>query len=131
MGVAAGVIPYFACTTLKQWLKYDDALDTFGIHGIGGTIGALLTGVLATATMNPHLISSITAQNGLQQALTNHLLLIIQGKAVGTTLLYAIVSSLLIALFVRGTLGLRAEQEAEAQGLDITDHGEEGYTMNG
>src|SRR5438128_604838 len=55
IGVAAGIVPFFACTKLKSWLGYDDALDTFGIHAVGGTLGAFLTGLLATATVNPNL----------------------------------------------------------------------------
>ncbi len=122
---------YMACTTLKRIFKYDDALDTFGIHGVGGTVGALMTGICATAAINPHLISSITAQNGLQQALEKNMLWLIQGKALGLTLLYAVVSSVLITFLVKKIIGLRPDQEAESQGLDISDHGEEGYTMNG
>ena len=55
IGVLAGVVPYFACTKLKQVFKYDDALDTFGVHGVGGTLGALLTGLLATTEANGNL----------------------------------------------------------------------------
>lgn len=131
MGLIGGIVPYFSCTTLKQLFHYDDALDTFGIHGVGGTVGALLTGFLATATINPHLISPITLQNGLQKALLHHSLWILQGKAIGLTLIYATISSLVITFCVKKIVGLRPEPEAESQGLDITDHGEEGYTMNG
>lgn len=131
IGLMAGIFPYLACTSLKRIFNYDDALDAFGIHGVGGTVGALLTGIFATATINPHLKSLITAQNGLQRALENNALWIIQGKAILITLLYAMGSSFLITLLVRALLGLRPEQEAESQGLDISDHGEEGYTMNG
>src|SRR5881409_3054211 len=65
IGVAAGIVPFFACTKLKSWLGYDDALDTFGIHAVGGTLGAFLTGLLATATVNPNLSATVATQNGL------------------------------------------------------------------
>lgn len=97
----AGATTYMACTTLKRIFKYDDALDTFGIHGVGGTIGALLTGIFATATINPHLSSSITAQNGLLRVLEKNMLWVVQGNALGLTLLYAAVSSLLITFLVK------------------------------
>src|SRR5207247_1171572 len=70
IGIAAGVVPFFACTKLKSWLGYDDALDTFGIHAVGGTLGAFLTGIFATASINANLSTtggplSPAAQNGL------------------------------------------------------------------
>ena len=65
IGVAAGIVPFFACTKLKSWLGYDDALDTFGIHAVGGTIGAFLTGIFATASVNPNLSLS-TAGSSIQ-----------------------------------------------------------------
>src|SRR2546429_4634860 len=71
IGIAAGIVPFFACTKLKTWLGYDDALDTFGIHAVGGTLGAFLTGIFATASVNPNLSLSTGAplnpapQNGL------------------------------------------------------------------
>src|SRR5882724_1007567 len=55
IGVAAGIVPFFACTKLKSWFHYDDALDTFGVHAVGGTLGAFLTGIFATANVNPNL----------------------------------------------------------------------------
>src|SRR6266480_359636 len=64
-GVAAGIVPFFACTKLKSWFHYDDALDTFGIHAVGGTLGAFLTGVFATASVNSNLSAGPAAQNGL------------------------------------------------------------------
>jgi Amt family ammonium transporter len=130
-GFIAAIVTYFACTTFKKIFHYDDALDSFGIHGVGGTIGALLTGVFATSTVNAHLISPITINNGLEHALKNQTIWLIQAKALGMSLLYVVIVSLVIAAIVNGIIGLRASQEAEAQGLDISDHGEEGYTLNG
>src|SRR5256884_2078632 len=67
IGLAAGIVPFFACTKLKSWFHYDDALDTFGIHAVGGTLGAFLTGLLATATVNANLAGTPATQNGLQK----------------------------------------------------------------
>src|SRR5205807_1295766 len=64
-GVAAGIVPFFACTKLKSWFHYDDALDTFGIHAVGGTLGAVLTGVFATASVNSNLAGTAATHNGL------------------------------------------------------------------
>src|SRR5881409_29175 len=65
IGVAARIVPFFACTKLKSWFHYDDALDTFGVHAVGGTLGAFLTGLLATARVNPNLSATVAMQNGL------------------------------------------------------------------
>src|SRR5437879_10425869 len=64
IGVLAGAVPFFACTKLKSWFHYDDALDTFGVHAVGGTRGAFLTGLLATATVHSNLSASAASQNG-------------------------------------------------------------------
>ncbi len=132
IGVAAGIVPFFACTKLKSWLGYDDALDTFGIHAVGGTLGAFLTGVLATASVNPNLSSSIAAplnaatQNGLAK-IVGHTLWLEQLKAIAVTIVLAVVGSAIIGAIVRGLIGLRIAPEIERQGLDINQHGEEGY----
>src|SRR5213595_1400160 len=116
IGVAAGIVPFFACTKLKSWLGYDDALDTFGIHAVGGTLGAFLTGLLATASVNPNLAKLAQGALWLQQL-----------KAIGITILFAVVGTAIIGAVVRGTIGLRIAPEVERQGLDINEHGEEGY----
>jgi ammonium transporter, Amt family len=132
IGVAAGIVPFFACTKLKSWLGYDDALDTFGIHAVGGTLGAFLTGLLATASVNPNLASSIAAplnpatQNGLAK-IVGHTLWLEQLKAIAVTIVFAVVGSAIIGAIVRGLIGLRIPPEIERQGLDINEHGEEGY----
>jgi ammonium transporter, Amt family len=132
IGVAAGIVPFFACTKLKSWLGYDDALDTFGIHAVGGTLGALLTGLLATASVNPNLASSVGAslnpatQNGLAK-IVGHTLWLEQLKAIAVTIVFAVVGSAIIGAIVRGLIGLRIAPEIERQGLDINQHGEEGY----
>src|SRR3989441_2353980 len=132
IGVAAGVVPFFACTKLKSWLGYDDALDTFGIHAVGGTLGAFLTGILATATVNPNLSLSVAGslnpatQNGLAR-IVGHTLWLEQLKAIVVTIILAVVGSAIIGAVVRGAIGLRIAPEIERQGLDINQHGEEGY----
>lgn len=131
LGCVAGIIPYFACTTFKKIFRYDDALDSFGIHGVGGTIGALLTGLFATPAVNAHLISPVTMHNGLEQALRNKTIWLIQAKALGISLCYVVIASLIVTHLVEFLMTLRAEQEDESQGLDISEHGEEGYTMSG
>jgi len=120
IGVAAGIVPFFACTKLKSWLGYDDALDTFGIHAVGGTLGAFLTGIFATASVNPNLAKLALGALWLQQL-----------KAIGVTILFAVVGTAIIGAVVRGTIGLRIAPEVERQGLDINEHGEEGYMTAG
>ena len=132
IGIAAGIVPFFACTKLKSWLGYDDALDTFGIHAVGGTLGAFLTGVLATASVNPNLSLSVVGslnpatQNGLAK-IVGHTLWLEQLKAIAVTIVFAVVGSAIIGAIVRGLIGLRIPPEIERQGLDINEHGEEGY----
>ncbi len=126
IGVAAGIVPFFACTKLKSWFHYDDALDTFGVHAVGGTLGAFLTGVLATATVNGNLSGPAATQNGLAGILS-HALWLEQLKAIAITIFLAVVASSIIGLIVKTVLGLRIAAEIERQGLDINEHGEEGY----
>jgi ammonium transporter, Amt family len=132
IGVAAGIVPFFACTRLKSWLGYDDALDTFGIHAVGGTLGAFLTGVLATASVNANLSLSVVGslnpatQNGLAK-IVGHTLWLEQLKAIVVTIVFAVVGTAIIGAIVRGLIGLRIPPEIERQGLDINEHGEEGY----
>jgi Amt family ammonium transporter len=115
IGVLGGVVPYFAVTYLKKWLKYDDALDTFGIHGVGGALGAILTGVLATTAVNPGI-----------EGLTDGLVLE-QIKAVLFTAVLSIVVTAILAYIIKFTIGLRPTKDEEIQGLDFIDHGESGY----
>jgi Amt family ammonium transporter len=130
IGVAAGVVPFFACTKLKSWFHYDDALDTFGIHAVGGTLGAFLTGWFATASVNSNLAGAPAAQNGLAKLL-GHLLWLEQLKAIAVTILLACVASVIIGVIVKSVIGLRIAPEIERQGLDINEHGEEGYMVSG
>jgi len=120
IGIAAGVIPYFACTTLKSALKYDDALDTFGVHGVGGTLGAFLTGILATADANANLNINLAE-------IVGKTLWLEQLKAMALTIVISVVATTIIAYIVKFTVGLRPDAEDEVQGLDLVDHGEQGY----
>ncbi len=115
MGLIAGIVPYFAVAVLKAKLGYDDALDTFGVHGVGGTLGAILTGVFA----NEHV-------NGAVGALKDGLV-VEQLKSVVVAVVWSVVATTVIALIVKFTIGLRPTAEVERQGLDINEHGEEGY----
>jgi Amt family ammonium transporter len=115
MGVLAGIIPYLGVTILKKKLGYDDALDTFGVHGIGGTLGAILTGVFADEKAN-----AVVA--GLKQGL-----LMSQLKAVALTIIWSVVATAIIAYIVKAIIGLRPTEEVEVAGLDLAEHGEEGY----
>jgi Amt family ammonium transporter len=115
IGILGGFVPYFAVTYLKKWLKYDDALDTFGIHGVGGAVGAVLTGALASAAVNPGI-------EGLTDGLVME-----QIKAVVFTAVFSIVATVVIAYLVKMIVGLRPTKDQEDQGLDYADHGESGY----
>ena len=126
IGIAAGLIPFFACYKLKGWLGYDDALDTFGVHAVGGTLGAFLTGVLATASVNPNLAGDAAKANGLA-ALVGHGLWFEQLKAIGLTLTLAVVGTVIIGSLVKAVIGLRPSEDVETLGLDLAEHGEEGY----
>ncbi|MFL6567737.1 MAG: ammonium transporter [Chthoniobacterales bacterium] len=122
IGIAAGIIPFVAVAKLKAWFRYDDALDTFGIHAVGGTLGALLTGFFASAEVNANLRANVFAPGA-------GALWLEQLKAMGVTLLIAILGTLVIAFVVKAAIGLRLSPEAEEQGLDINEHGEEGYIL--
>ncbi|HVE16758.1 MAG TPA: ammonium transporter, partial [Chthoniobacterales bacterium] len=119
IGLLAGIVPFFAVTWLKPLLGYDDALDTFGVHAVGGTMGAILTGVLADRSVNS-LIP--TANNTLQT--------IEQLKAVVVTIILAVVGTLIAAAITQVLVGLRAAPEIESEGLDVAEHGEEGYILS-
>ncbi len=120
IGVLAGVVPYLACTKLKSALGYDDALDTFGVHAVGGTMGALLTGFLADAGMNPNLNTNL-------KDVVGHTLWLEQLKAMGFTIALAVAATCAIGYALKFTVGLRPTEEDEVTGLDLSDHGEQGY----
>jgi Amt family ammonium transporter len=116
IGLLAGSISYWACSVLKGKMGYDDALDTFGVHGVGGTIGALATALLMSPEV--HSTGGSLLTKGL---LKGQILAMVLCIAISLTMTW------LIAKVIEKTIGLRATEEQEAQGLDISDHGEEGY----
>jgi Amt family ammonium transporter len=122
-GLLGGILSFLACTKLKSWLGYDDALDVFGVHGVGGTVGLVLTGLFATATVNPNLSTNLSAVVG-------HSLLREQFKGIAVTLVLTTCGTALIGLIVNRLVGLRPTIEAETEGLDLTDHGEEAYIFD-
>ncbi len=127
IGVFAAVVPYLACTKLKARFGYDDALDTFGVHAIGGTLGAFLTGVLATGAVNGNLTAAVATKNGLAKLVTDGGLWLAQLKAIGFTLVLSVAATVVIAYALKALMGLRPTEEVERQGLDTNEHGEEGY----
>jgi Amt family ammonium transporter len=120
IGLLAGVVPFLACTKLKAIFKYDDALDTFGVHGVGGTMGALLSGILATPEVNSNLNTNLTGVVG-------HTLWLEQLKAMGLTVTLSVGATAVIAYGLKAVIGLRPGVEDEERGLDDADHGEAGY----
>jgi Amt family ammonium transporter len=109
IGIAAGVGCYFAATFVKNKLGYDDALDAFGVHGVGGIIGALLTGVFADVAVNE---------------LGKDASLMTQIYGVAVTIIYTAVMSAIILLLIKAVIGLRPTPQEEEEGLDLTQHGE-------
>jgi Amt family ammonium transporter len=124
IGIAAGVVPFFFCYKVKAWFGYDDALDTFGVHAVGGTLGALLTGALARTSANANLSLN------LKDYVTNTFfqpLVFQQLQAIALTLALAVVGTTVIAFVVKFAIGLRPVEDVELAGLDVSEHGEEGY----
>jgi Amt family ammonium transporter len=125
IGVLAGLIPFLAVVYMKSKLGYDDALDTFGVHAVGGTLGAILTGLFASPEVNGNL------NTNLKEVIASGGLVMEQLKAVGITLALSLAATYLIATVIKLTIGLRPSEEDESRGLDVTDHGEEGYSLKG
>jgi Amt family ammonium transporter len=98
---------------LKRKLRYDDALDTFGVHAVGGTVGTLLTGLLA--------VEGINGQVGGMALLMKQL------GSVAIVVVWSVVATAILAYAIKATIGLRPSDDVERQGLDINEHGEEGY----
>jgi len=119
MGFIGGVVCMFAATSLKAKMGYDDSLDAFGVHGVGGTLGAILTGVFAVAAIN----TKPGAVDGYPKQVVYQLL------ATGITWGLAIVGSLILLKIVDLAVGLRVTEDDEFEGLDLTQHGEAGYHM--
>ena len=117
LGFLGGLGCFYACTTIKNKFGYDDSLDAFGVHGVGGTVGALLTGVFATEALG--------GPKGLLEG--NVQQLINQIISIAATIIPAVVITFVLLKILDATMGLRVTQDQELQGLDVTQHGEEGY----
>ena len=131
IGLIAGVFCYWMVAKVKARFGYDDSLDAFGVHGAGGTLGALLTGVFAVSAVNPIFkdAQGNTLASGLFEGNPHQLLNQLVGVAIAWVL--AIIGTLLILKIVDLTIGLRVSEEEEVQGLDLSQHGEEGYYWEG
>lgn len=123
IGLIAGVFCFFMVVKVKATFGYDDSLDAFGVHGAGGTLGAILTGVFASSTINP--IFGAGKATGLFEGNKGQLLNQIIGIAIAWAL--SIVGTLIILFIVDKLIGLRLSEEDERTGLDLSQHGEEGY----
>jgi Amt family ammonium transporter len=125
IGVCAGAFCYWMVTKVKAMFKYDDALDAFGVHGAGGTIGALLTGVFAQQAINP-IFGAGKAVGGLDGHWVQ-----VGNQLVGVLIAwgFALVGTIVLLKIVDMITGLRVSTEDEEAGLDITQHGEEAYNL--
>ena len=124
IGFGAGIFCYLMVTKVKQKLAYDDSLDAFGVHGCGGTLGAILTGVFATRAVNDGFHGPLGLVDGHPGQIWNQLF----GCAIAWVL--AIGGTLIVLKICDATIGLRVTQEQEIGGLDISMHGEEGYNLD-
>jgi Amt family ammonium transporter len=115
IGVSAGIVCFYGATTLKRTFGYDDSLDAFGVHGIGGMVGALLTGVFASTGLGGYEEINIGAQVG------------VQAISIVATLAYSGIGSLILLKGIDMVVGLRVEEDQEITGLDVTLHNERGY----
>jgi Amt family ammonium transporter len=129
IGILGGVLPFLAVYKLKAWLKYDDSLDVFGVHGVAGTLGLLLTGLLADPAVNGNLAGGAALKNGLAGLVLHHGLWLEQLKAIGLTFTVATVGTAITAGVVRAMMPVRITPEEEDSGLDLSEHGEEGYIL--
>jgi Amt family ammonium transporter len=123
IGLLAGVVCFFMVVKVKLWFGYDDSLDAFGVHGAGGTLGAMLTGLFARSTVYP--IFGVGKPTGLFEG--NHRQLLNQSVGVAIAWTLAVVGTLAILFVVDKTIGLRVSAAEEEAGLDLSTHGEEGY----
>ena len=119
IGIAAGAGCYWGATTLKRLAGYDDSLDAFGVHGVGGIVGALLTGVFAVEAIGgtPGLIEGAPGQ------------VVTQAYGIVATMIYCGVATFVILKVIQAIVGLRVDEATETIGLDIKLHGERGYDL--
>ncbi len=120
MGFTAGIVCYLMCTKVKNMFGYDDSLDAFGVHGMGGTWGALLSGVFATraVTGGSDAVGLLEGNPGQMQP---------QVVSIAAAAAISVVGTLILLQVLKLVMGLRVSEEGEIRGLDISEHGEEGY----
>jgi Amt family ammonium transporter len=118
LGAVAGVV-CFGGVLLKSKFGYDDALDAFGVHGIGGLLGALMTGMFASAGWNSA-VTKMGTEAVIEQAI-----------GAGATAVYSVVVTFVLLKVLDATMGLRVDEDVEREGLDINLHGEQGYLLSG
>ena len=123
IGLITGVFCFFMVVKVKQIFGYDDSLDAFGVHGAGGTMGAILTGIFANSAINP-IFGAGKPTGGLEG---NWHQLVNQFTGIGIAWGLSIVGTLIILVIVDKTIGMRVSEDDEREGLDISQHGEEGY----
>jgi Amt family ammonium transporter len=126
IGGSAGLVCYFMVSKVKQKLGYDDSLDAFGVHGVGGTLGALLTGVFATKAVN-----DVRSGKAMGWVDGDGGQMVNQAIAVAIAWALAIAGTLIILKICDAVLGVRVDANEETEGLDLSQHGEEGYNLEG
>jgi Amt family ammonium transporter len=127
MGFIGGIVCFFGATTLKHMFGYDDSLDAFGVHGLGGTLGAILTGIFASSGINTLIKTSNTNYEGLIYG--NGFQVVNQILATVVTWIIAAVGAFILLKIVDAVIGLRVSESDEYDGLDLTQHGESGYNL--
>lgn len=125
IGIACGLACFYACTTIKNRFGYDDSLDVFGVHGVSGIVGVILVGVFATRNVTDPALSG-GQPLGLIEGGT-----VITGQlaAVAIAAVFSVVASFVLLKILDATMGLRVSEKDEIQGLDLSQHGEEGYIL--
>ena len=121
IGLIVGAVCFVSVTVIKRKLGYDDSLDAFGVHGVGGMVGALLTGLFAQKVINPAGNDGLLFGNAHQ--------LVVQATAVGATIVFAVVVTIVLLKVIDATIGLRVTEDEETIGLDNTQHEESAYTL--
>ena len=127
LGLLVGPICLFACTGIKKALKYDDSLDVFGVHCVGGIFGAIATGILVDPALGGAGIVDYTTGMSVYPGMATQVMA--QFKSVLTTIIWSGVGSTVIFLFIKMVFGLRVSERSEREGLDIAEHGERAYNM--
>jgi Amt family ammonium transporter len=122
IGLGAAALPYFAVAFLKTRFGYDDTLDAFGVHGVGGIWGSLATGLFASKEINTAGADGLFLGGGFK-------LLGVQAASTAITIVFAFAASYALLLLVKATLGLRVSEHEERVGLDLSQHREAGYTL--